>query len=492
MEDPLSRLPRGWALVQISEVCDLTNGRAFKPKEWSTEGMPIIRIQNLNNNKAEFNYCSFKVDEKYYVNKGDLLFAWSGTPGTSFGAHIWKGDRAVLNQHIFNVIIDENKINKAFLMNLLNQKVGEYVRKAHGTAGLAHITKSKFESSLIPICPFAEQHRIVAKIEELFTKLDAGVEALKKVKAQLKRYRQAVLKYAFEGKLTQEWREANKDKLEPASVLLARIEEDWKKLGQGKFNGPALIDISEATKLPEGWKWVSSATIFSFVTSGSRGWAKYYSDSGPIFIRMGNLNHASIELDLQEIQNVQPPSGTEGTRTRVKANDILISITADIGMVGLVPEKFPEAYINQHVALARPIPSINVKYLAWFLASNANGQRQMSKLQRGATKIGLGLDDILSINIPLPSHSEQDQIADEIEHYFSITDEIEKIAEQTLKQSERLRQAILKSAFEGNLVPQDPTDEPGEKLLERIKAEKAKRESETKGRRKKSNQMELI
>ena len=109
----------------------------------------------------------------------------------------------------------------------------------------------------IPLSPLPEQHRIVAKIEELFTRLDAGVEALKKIKAQLKRYRQAVLKYAFEGKLTQEWREANKGKIEPASVLLERIKEERKKEGKGKLKELPPIDTSDLPELPEGWVWTT-------------------------------------------------------------------------------------------------------------------------------------------------------------------------------------------------------------------------------------------
>jgi type I restriction enzyme S subunit len=469
------RIPNNWVWLNVGEVVEKIplTGKKLKQSEYKDNG----RFPVIDQGQSFIGGFTDKADFKIIVKKPVIIFGdhtkvfkfvnFDFVPGAD-GVKVLQADEFFVP-----------KLFYYFLQSISLPEKG-YARHFQW-----------LEKAFVPLPPLPEQHRIVAKIEEVFTKLDAGVEALKKVKAQLKRYRQAVLKYAFEGKLTQEWREANKDKLEPASVLLERIREDWEKLTEKKCEEPSLIYTADALKLPEGWKWITSAMIFWFVTSGSRGWAKYYSSTGPIFIRMGNLNHDSIELDLHDIQNVQPPSDTEGTRTRVKANDILISITADIGMVGLVPEKFPEAYINQHVALARAVPSCNVKYLAWFLASNANGQKQLTKLQRGATKIGLGLDDIRSINIPLPSLSEQDRIVNEIEHYFSITDAIEKVIEQNLKQSGRLRQSILKTTFEGKLVPQDPTDEPAEKLLERIKAEKAKKESSTKGRRKKSNQMEL-
>src|SRR3989338_7216127 len=140
-----------WKMVQIKDCLQLQNGYPFKPTQWTKSGLPIIRIQNLNNPNAPFNFCNEDIPSKFRVKNGDLLFAWSGTPGTSFGAHIWGGTKAVLNQHIFKVLIDEKKINKKFFMHLLNKNVGQYIQKAHGTAGLAHITKGKFEDSEIKI-----------------------------------------------------------------------------------------------------------------------------------------------------------------------------------------------------------------------------------------------------------------------------------------------------------------------------------------------------
>lgn len=342
-----------------------------------------------------------------------------------------------------------------------------------------------------PLPPLSEQHRIVSRIDELFTNLDAGIKALKKSQAQLKRYRQSVLKSACEGKLVPteaELARAEGRNYEPAEVLLKRILKErrrkWEELNKGKkYKEPATLDASGLLELPEGWIWTISDAIFWFVTSGSRGWAKYYSETGPIFLRVGNLDHDSISLDLNNIQRVQPPAGTEGLRTRIIAGDVLISITADVGMIALAPNDIEEAYINQHVSLARPVSANNPHYLAWFLANRDGGQKQFIQLQRGATKKGLGLDDICSINIPLPPLSEQHRIVAEVERRLSVADEMEKTIEQSLKQAERLHHSILKRAFEGKLVLQDPEDEPASVLLERIKAEKAKRDAEKKAKK---------
>ncbi|MEM4318069.1 MAG: restriction endonuclease subunit S [Candidatus Nitrosocaldaceae archaeon] len=215
----LPRLPDGWVWVRVSDICYLINGRVFKPNEWSASGLPIVRIQNLNNPNASFNYCNFDVDTKYIIDSGQLLFAWSGTPITSFGAHIWRGGKAVLNQHIFRVEMYGDYINKYYLMYVLNHNVVEYINKAHGGVGLAHITKMKFESSFIPLPPLQEQKRIVEEIERLFSIADHAEKIIEHSLAQADRLRQSILKKAFEGKLVPQ-----DPTDEPASMLLEKIK----------------------------------------------------------------------------------------------------------------------------------------------------------------------------------------------------------------------------------------------------------------------------
>jgi type I restriction enzyme, S subunit len=215
-----------WAEPSIGELCDLLNGRAFKPTEWSRTGLPIIRIQNLNNSNAAFNFYDGVISDRVAIKSGDLLFAWSGTPGTSFGAHIWKGAAACLNQHIFKVVFNEDLLDKEYFRLAINQQLNHLIEKAHGGVGLRHVTKSKFEETKIPLAPLNEQQRIVSKIEELFSELDAGIASLKTARAQLKIYRQALLKHAFEGKLTESWRKTHADQLEPADQLLTRIAKE--------------------------------------------------------------------------------------------------------------------------------------------------------------------------------------------------------------------------------------------------------------------------
>ncbi|GKT19227.1 hypothetical protein AVHY2522_21705 [Acidovorax sp. SUPP2522] len=128
----MSELPNNWIETEIGNLCSLKNGRAFKPSEWQSSGLPIVRIQNLNNPTSTYNYFQGEVDERNRLRGGELLFAWSGTPGTSFGAHVWRDGDAVLNQHIFRVDFDETLLDKRFFRSAINQKLGELIDVAYG------------------------------------------------------------------------------------------------------------------------------------------------------------------------------------------------------------------------------------------------------------------------------------------------------------------------------------------------------------------------
>jgi type I restriction enzyme S subunit len=133
----MSQLPSGWSFSKIGHLCELVNGRAFKPSDWGSSGLPIVRIQNLNRSDAKFNFFAGPVQEKFLIKTGDLLFAWSGTPGTSFGCHIWSGPDAILNQHIFNIHFDGRLVDKQFFRYAINQTLDEQIAKAHGGSAFA-------------------------------------------------------------------------------------------------------------------------------------------------------------------------------------------------------------------------------------------------------------------------------------------------------------------------------------------------------------------
>jgi len=253
----MSGLPKGWSLASIGDLCRLINGRPFKPTEWATDGLPIIRIQNLNSPNASFNFFSGELDPKHLVQPGELVFAWSGTPGTSFGAHVWNGPPAALNQHIFRVIFEPSAIDRDFFRYAITSKLQELIGRAQGGVGLAHVTKGKFEGTKVPLPPLPEQRRIVAKIEALMARSRAAREALADIPALLDRYRQSTLKGALRGDLTIEWRNTYRDQIEASRQLFRDIREERKERWQRKVQLKILppIDSTHLDSLPESWEW---------------------------------------------------------------------------------------------------------------------------------------------------------------------------------------------------------------------------------------------
>jgi type I restriction enzyme S subunit len=369
----------------------------------------------------------------------------------------------------------------------------EDVLAAQGTGStFSAISGKSLRNHQIPIAPLPEQHRIVAAIEEQFTRLDAAVAGLKRTQANLKRYRAAVLAAACSGRLvpTEADLAAREGRAyEPADQLLQRIllerRERWEsdQLAKMQAQGKAPKDDAWKSKnveyqstgsirpLPQGWASTNLGQLSSLVTSGSRGWARYYSDSGATFIRAKDINTDALVLD--SIAHVRLPNGAEGIRTRVQNNDLLVTITgANVTKTALVQRLYDEAYVSQHVGLVRPVIKSTAHFLYYWVISPLHGRRQLEKDAYGAGKPGLNLDDLRQLPVALPPLDEQIRIIAELEQRMDIVDVLEDSIVNALKRAVRLRQSILRRAFEGTLVPQDPTDEPADLLLERIKAER--------------------
>ncbi|CAK0746405.1 type I restriction enzyme, S subunit [Azospirillaceae bacterium] len=237
---------------------------------------------------------------------------------------------------------------------------------------------------------------------------------------------------------------------EPASVLLKRIEKEKARLVRAKVISadkplPPIPPEKLTIDLPSGWHWTQLGELAQLITSGSRDWAKYYSDQGAIFVRMGNLSKRSYRLRLDQVQHVKPPADGEGTRTKLEAGDILISITGDVGMLGLIPEGFGEAYINQHTAMVRPMPEIHCRYLAEVFRSPF-AQYQFSEPQRGI-KNSFRLTDVAYIVVPLPPLSEQYRIVARIDELMALCDRLE----ECLSIRDTLRDRLLEALFQDTL-----------------------------------------
>ncbi|GAA2983344.1 type I restriction enzyme M protein [Microbacterium terrae] len=180
------KAPHGWEWSRAVDLIHTVNGRAFKPTEWSSDGLPIIRIQNLNNTKAPFNHFKGEVAPGHRVEPGDLLISWSGTPGTSFGAFVWDGPPGVLNQHIFKCTLFEDY--RDFICLAINSRLDVLIGDAHGGVGLQHFTKDKLERLPLPVPPLEEQRRIVDRVRHLLgmcAELREGRAKLRKLTGDL-------------------------------------------------------------------------------------------------------------------------------------------------------------------------------------------------------------------------------------------------------------------------------------------------------------------
>jgi len=193
---------QNWNKIKLKEICNFLNGDAYKDTDWSNTGVPIVRIQNLNDSSKPFNYWAGTTENRITIDNNDLLLAWSGTPGTSFGAHIWNRGFALLNQHIFKVIYDQKSANPLWLKYAINQILKIMIDKSHGAVGLRHVTKPEVENLEIILPPREEQERIVKIIEEKLTATEKAKIASVEQKILIDKLATSVIQNIFNNK---EW-----------------------------------------------------------------------------------------------------------------------------------------------------------------------------------------------------------------------------------------------------------------------------------------------
>ncbi len=450
----------GWERVKVGKALRLVNGRAFKPTEWKAGGLPIIRIQNLNNSDAPFNYYDGELPEKFLVSDGDLLFAWSGTPGTSFGAHIWRGGKAWLNQHIFKVLFDETEFDKRFLQLAINENLDEYIRAAHGAAGLAHITKGRFEESELPKPGLQEQRAMVAEVEKQFTRLEAGVAGLRRVEANLKRYRAAVLKAACEGKLVPTEAELARQEgrsFESGAQLLDRIltERRQKWSGKGKYKEPAKPDTTNLPELPTGWTWARLDAVASLKGGITVDKNRKLSNARSVpYLRVANVQRGY--LDLSEIKEIEALED-DIAELRLLSGDILFTEGGDRDKLGrgwIWQGQISDCIHQNHVFRARLYSEgIEPKFVSWW--GNSFGQTHFLREGKQTTNLAsINLSKLSQFPIPFPPTPEQQRIVADVERRLSVVEELEAVVNANLQRATRLRQAILYHAFTGQLTSQ--------------------------------------
>lgn len=475
-KDKTADLPKGWAKTRIKNV-SLPPQYGWTTSAVSVGKLKLLRTTDITSGCVNWDsvpFCKQEPErpEKYLLEDGDVVISRAGSVGYSY--LVKQPRKAIFASYLirFKPLIDTFFFSyflkgPTYWRSISEKKLGIAVQNVNAT---------KLKEIEIPVPPLPEQKRIVAKIEALFTKLDAGVEGLKKAKVELKRYRQAVLKAAFEGKLTADWRKKNKDKLEPASKLLERIAKEREKNTKGKKKKLPPLDTSKLPDLPEGWEWTRLDNI-SDALGGNAFKSKNYVNEGYQIIKIGNVKVYGLDISVKPCF-IRPNDDNIINKYLLRPCDILITLTGtrrkrDYGFVGMIKDE-ENLLLNQRVARLRFHPMLKAPFFLIALQSD-NFRNQFFENETGNVGQGnVGMGAIRQSFIVVPPVEEQEQIVQEVERHLSIADKMEQTIEKSLKQSGRLRQSILKKAFEGKLVPQDPEDEPAEKLLERIKVEKLK------------------
>ena len=414
----MTNLPENWAQRKLDAICSVYQSKTISTKELVEDGR--YAVYGANGEIGRYNKYNHTDSEVLITCRG----ATCGRINVSRPFSWINGNAMVVHPH-------SNNLRKDFLYYYLTS-----INFAPYISGSAQpqITRVSLQQLKLPLPPLAEQGRIVAKIEELFAGIDAGIENLKSVKNQIALYRQSVLKSAFEK----------------------------------TFKNVPLVEIT--SKIGSG--------------STPKGGKENYQQSGiPIIRSMNVLMNNFTEKGLAFLNDAQAKALNN---VILKKNDVLLNITgASIGRTCVLPEKYIGARVNQHVSIIRPKKEIDSFFLSYFLSS-PKIQAKITLENYGATRQALTKSALEAFQIPVPTLAEQEKIVAEIESRFERADALETAVDRALNDAEKLKQAVLKKAFSGELVPQNPDDEPASVLLDRIRAARASELPAKKGKRKKT------
>jgi type I restriction enzyme S subunit len=472
----LSELPKGWTWSRLVDCVEILDSKRI-PINADERGKRIAGKKPSE--LIPYYGATGRVGwiDDYLFDEELVLLGEDGAPFLdSFKnkAYIINGKSWVNNHaHVLKAISEI--ITNRYLCHFLN--TFDYHSYVSGTTRLK-LNQGPMRNMPIPLPPITEQQRIVAKIEELFSDLEAGVEALKKTKAQLKLYRHAILKAAFEGRLTATWREAHKDNIEPANLLLEQIREERRRSIKGKRKEPFPFAISELPELPNEWLWVpffevGEAEKNAIVDGpfGSNLKVSDYVENGEIPVI--SITNIDVGYNKRNIRFITKTKYETIKRSAVNPGDIVMAkIGSSYGKSGIYPEWMPTGIIPANL-IKITISRLLIKKYAYYYLKSLFFKDKLDGITKSTAQPAFNVTAFKMIPFPFPPYNEQERIVDEIEYRFSLADGMEQTVDQSLKQSERLRQSILKQAFVGGLVPQDLEDEPAAELLERIKTEKA-------------------
>jgi len=501
-------IPDSWVYCTLDDLQTRISNGANVTQYEERVGYPISRIETIWNETIDFGRVKYikEADSefvaKYALSEGDILLSHINSDFHLGKTALYKNNPPVLIHGVNLLLIRlAQSVSSKFInyqFKFLRTK-GAFISAAQRAVNQSSINQKKLKSFSFVLPPIAEQHRIVAKIEELFSELEKGVESLRTAREQLKIYRQSLLKAAFEGKLTEEWREENADTLQPAEVFLRQIRQEredrhhkqikawegevgkWQAGGkQGKkpakpkplkkIDSPSPSELEALGALPLTWCWAKIGDVSSVGTGVTplKSRAEFYEKGDIPWVTSGALNDnyvweasgyvtkaalAETNLRLYPKHTLLMAMYGEG-KTRGKCSELMLPATTNQAVAAMVQSGIEEE--------TRP-------FLKWFMIKNYADIRRKSS---GGVQPNLNLGIVENTLFPLCSIAEMREIDAELQRQLSVIEENERDIDAQLDKSNALRQSILKKAFRGQLVKQDPDDEPASALLARIAKQK--------------------
>lgn len=478
-------LPKGWAKTTMGEVATIVGGgtpKTSEPDNFDGGEIPWITPADLSGyggkliSRGARNITAkgLKSSSARLLPAGAVLLSTRAPIG-----YVAVASQPVATNQGFRSFILANGLDSTFVYHYLLSAT-QLLEGLGGGTTFKELSGAAATTIPISIPPLPEQHRIVGEIEKQFTRLDASIAALKRVQANLKRYRASVLKAACEGKLVPieaELAKAEGRNYEHASVLLERILAErrarWESQPKrrGKYKEPVGPDTADLPELPEGWMWATLAQTGEVRLGRQRSPKRATGPHMRPYLRAANVTWNGLDLSDVKEMDFGP---LEFETYRLLRGDILMAEASgsadEVGKPAMWDGQIDACCFQNTLIRVRAFPEA-VPYLYYHLLYDA----QTGAFGRAARGVGihhLGAQRTESWTVALPPLAEQRRIVAEVECRLSVIRETEAVVESNLIRAERLRQSILKQAFSGKLVPQDPSDEPASVLLERIRAER--------------------